>query len=225
MNWSRHKLKEWHSKFLELFAESNFGKEFTLVDARKAFLRESSDLNGISHSSLSQLFRLQLKFSYKKLGINNLIEERPENKSNLLSWIKLIFYLVKERFHVVFLDEFIINIETTKAYCWARKGQPGRLLEKPSDFKMSFIVSHSPARVEGLVGTTTTFNQDKYADFLRTLIVKLKSDSEIEDKMIVLMTDNCRFHRTTKSRKYLKKKDLYDSSFLHTPQRLTRVRS
>ena len=102
----------------------------------------------------------------------------------------------------------MINRDTTKTYGWARKGQPGRLLEKPSDFKMSSIVSHSPARVEGLVGTTTTFNQNKYADFLKTLIAKLKSDPEIEDKRIVLVADNCRFHRTNQIKKIFEKERL-----------------
>ena len=164
-NLTRRKLDRMHYKFLEEFAENNFKRGFTLVDARMALLHEFQDLNDISTSALSQLLRSHLKFSYKKLGLNNPIKERAENKTNLLFWIKLISNLVNEQFHVVFLDEFLVNRETTSTYGWARKGQPGRLLMKSSGFKASFIVAFSPSRVEGLKGTTSTFNQIKFATF------------------------------------------------------------
>ena len=207
-NLLRRKLYGWHSKFLKEFAENNFEKGFTLVNARRALLNEFSDINDISLSSLSYLFRKQLKFSYKKLGLSNPTKARSENKSNLLFWIKLIASLVNDGFHVVFLDEFMVNRETTKTYGWARRGQPGRLLEKPWDFKMSFIVAHSPASVEGLVGTTTTFNKIKYADFLKSLIAKLKNDPEIEDEKIVVVADNWRFHRADKIKRLFVKERL-----------------
>ena len=208
LNLSRQKLYRWHYRFLEEFADNNFGKGFTLKDAKSALLSEFPDLNDVSISTLSQLFRKHLKFSYKKLGVNNPIKERPENKSSLLFWIKLVSYFIKEKFHVVFLDEFMINRETIKTYGWARKGQPGRIIERPSNFKMSFIVAHTPEWVEGLVGTKSTFDQNKYAYFLRTLIAKLKSDSAIEDNKIVIVADNCRFHRTNQIRRIFEKENL-----------------
>ena len=81
-------------------------------------------------------------------------------------------------------------------------------MRKTLRFQDEFIVSHSLARVEGLVGTTTTFNQEKYADFLRTLIVNVKSDPEIEDKRIVVVADNWRFHRTSQIKKIFEKERL-----------------
>ena len=89
INLLRRKLYGWYSKFLKEFAENNFEKGFTLVNARRALLNEFSDINDISLSSLIYLFRKQLKFIYKKLGLNNLIKARSENKSNFyfeLNW-------------------------------------------------------------------------------------------------------------------------------------------
>ena len=83
-NLARRKIDRMHYKFLEEFTENNFKRGFTLVDARMALIHEFQDLNGISTSALSQLFRSHLKFSYKKLGLNNPIKERAENKTNLL---------------------------------------------------------------------------------------------------------------------------------------------
>ena len=99
-------------------------------------------------------------------------------------------------FYVVYLDEFLINRNTKKEYDWALKGQPGRMLSKPTEFRMIFIVAHSSIRVEGIVGTKTTFNQEKYFIFLKSLIHKLKSDPEVRNKKIIVIADNCVFHRT-----------------------------
>ena len=116
--------------------------------------------------------------------------------------------MVNEQFHVVFLDEFLVNRETTSAYGWARKGQPGRLLMKSLGFKASFIVAFSLSRVEGLKGTTTTLNQIKFATFLRSLIAKLKNNSIINDRKIVIVADNYRFHRSKNIKKIFEKERL-----------------
>ena len=44
-------------------------------------------------------------------------------------------------------------------------------------------------KIEGIVETNTTFNQIKYAHFLKILILKLKDDPEIESKRLVIVAD------------------------------------
>ena len=99
-------------------------------------------------------------------------------------------------FYVVHLDEFLINRNTKKEYVWALKGQPWRMLSKPTEFRMNFIVAHSSIKVEGIIGTKTTFNQKKYFIFLKSLIHKLKNDPEVRNKKIIVIADNCILHRT-----------------------------
>ena len=207
-NLMRRKLNVQHTISLQKFTEDNLDPGFTLAEARNHLLYNFPDLTGVSLFSINQLLKKQLKFSYKKLGLNNPIKSRPENKANLLSWIKLINALVEENFHVVYLDEFLVNRNTLKSYGWVRKGQPGRKTMRPTDFKMSFIVAHSQTKIEGIVGTNTTFNQIKYAHFLKMLILKLKDDPEIESKRLVIVADNWRFHRTRKIKRFFKKERL-----------------
>ena len=72
---------------------------------------------------------------------------------------------------------------------------PGKLLRLPIGFKMSFVVTHGTSRVEGIMGTKTTFNQNKYIKFLKTLLLKIKQSREYDQQQIVVITDNWSFHR------------------------------
>ena len=196
INLRRRKLNKRHLKLLRKFTEENLEHGFTLEHARTYLLDKSSELKDVSISTLDQILNKQLGLSFKKLGNNHPTKANPENRNNLKTWILAISELVKMEFYVVYLDEFLINRNTKKEYGWALKGQPGRMLSKPTEFRMSFIVAHSSIRVEGIVGTKTTFNQEKYFIFLKSLIHKLKSDPEVRNKKIIVIADNCIFHRT-----------------------------
>ena len=102
----------------------------------------------------------------------------------------MINALVEVNFHLIFLNEFLVNRNTLKSYDWVKKGQPGRKTMRLTDFKMSLIVAHSPTKIEGIVDTNTTINQTKYAHFLKMLVLKLKDDPEIESRRLVIAADN-----------------------------------
>ena len=59
--------------------------------------------------------------------MNNLNKLLPENKGNPISCIRTIIALIKERFYVVFLDEFLVNRNTMKTNGWTRKGELGAI--------------------------------------------------------------------------------------------------
>ena len=99
-------------------------------------------------------------------------------------------------FYIMYLDEFLINRNTKKEYGCALKFQLEIMLSKPKEFRMSFIVSHRSIRFEGIVRTKATFNQEKYFIFLKSWILKLKSDPKVRNKNIILIIDNSIFHRT-----------------------------
>ena len=73
---------------------------------------------------------------------------------------------------------------------------------------MSFIVAHSYEDVEGIMGTKTTFNQEKYLKFIKQLVVRTKSKYKIDSDRIVIVADNCKFHRTQKVEDYFKDQKL-----------------
>ena len=99
----------------------------------------------------------------------------------------------------------MVNRNTLKKYGWTQKRKPGRLYQKPPDFKMSFVVAHSQERVEGSMGTSSTFNQSKYIKFLKKLVVEIRQRPSVDQRKIVIIADNCRFYRTKRAQLFFKR--------------------
>ena len=93
-------------------------------------------------------------------------------KKTLISCFKTIIGLLRWCFHVIFVDEFLINRNTRTSYRWQQKGKPNRLFIRQIEFKMSFVVVNSSRRMEGIIGITKIFNQAKYVKFLKKSIAK-----------------------------------------------------
>ena len=109
---------------------------------------------------------------------------------------------------MVFVDEFLINKNTVRTYGWTRKGMPGRVRQKPIDFKMSFVVAHSHEKIEGIMGTSGIFNQIKYTYFLERLMHDIKQRQNVDQRKIIVVADNWRFHRTNKVLSFFKKEKI-----------------
>ena len=86
--------------------------------------------------------------------------------------------------------------------------KPGRLLIRAVEFKMSFVVAHSQAWVEVIMGTKSSFNQQKYSIFLKELIAKLKTDDNLDWEKLILIADNWAFHRTNAIKELLSQEKL-----------------
>ena len=83
-----------------------------------------------------------------------------------------------------------------------------RMISRPTEFRASFIVAHSAERVEGIMGTLSTFNQTKYLVFLKQLLMKLENSRLQSMDKIVIVADNCRFHRTVAVKQFFMKKEV-----------------
>ena len=149
--------------------------------------------------------RDKLKLSYKKLGNTNPSKLIPDNRANLVSWLKAIVGLKEWWFYLIFIDEFLVNRNTINNYGWTQRGMPERLFRWPTGFKMSFVVARSISRVEGIMGIKTTFNQDKYTKFLNRLTIKVKRSQDDNTNKIVVVDDNWRFHKTEKVKNFFEK--------------------
>ena len=205
VNIKRNKITRRHVKSLQKFTEEHSETGFTLESARHHLLQNFPDINDISLSTWSLLMRDKLKLSYKKLGNTNPSKLIPDNRANLVSWLKAIIGLKERGFYLIFIDEFLVNRNTINNYGWTQRGMPGRLFRRPTGFKMSFVVAHSISRVEGIMGTKTTFNQDKYTKFLNRLTIKVKRSQDDNTNKIVVVADNWRFHKTEKVKKFFEK--------------------
>ena len=208
INMRRSKLTKRHIQQIRMFVEQNLGNGFTLADVKQNLLQHYPALDNISLPTLSMILKKKLKLSYKKLGVTNPAKILPEHRSNLVYWCKAIIGLLERGFYLIFTDEFLVNRNTINTYGWTPTGMPGRLLKRPTNFRMSFVVAHSQEQIEGIMGTKTTFNQEKYLKFLKRLVLKTKNMQSINHSKIVIVADNCRFHRTTKVRKYFEREKL-----------------
>ena len=74
---------------------------------------------------------------------------------------------------------------------------------------MSFVITHSQTRIEGIMGTKTTFNQHKYNFFLKEVINRLKREVQYQSlERVVIVADNWVFHRTKLIKSYITKEKL-----------------
>ena len=208
INMRRPKLTKEHIQHIKMLAEQNLGSGFTLADVKQNLLHNYPTLINISLPTLSMTLNKRLKLIYKRLGVTNPAKILPEHKSNLTYWWKAIIGLLERKFYLIFTDEFLVNRDTINSYGWARAGRPGRLLKRPTNFRMSFVVAHNQEQIEGIMGTKTTFDQNKYLKFLKSLVLKVKNKQNIHQSKIVIVADNCRIHKTRKVREYFKREKI-----------------
>ena len=192
----RRKLEVHHVEWLAEFVKDYQLSGFTRSDTRACLLRSFPDLDSISLSSVGNALHRILRLSFKKLGGTNIKKVRPESQHNLIESLKLLISLLKDQYYLIFIDAFTVNRQTQWTYGWTQKGKPGRMLFRTPDFKMSFIVAHSQVRIEGIIVTSTTFNQAKYKHFLSELISNLKQNEQLGWSRVFIVADNWVFHRT-----------------------------
>ena len=197
INNKRQKFDSRHSQWLEAFVRNRGLNGFTCSDVRVKLLREFPELDRISLTSLNTILSQDLGLSYKKLGGTNIKKVRPESIANLTQCAKLMISLLHQQYYLVFVDEFTKNRRAQSTYGWTERGKLGRMLISAPDFKMSFIVSHSQVRAEGIMGTKSTFNQRKYKRFLNELISRLKVREGLDWNKLIIVADNCVLHRTS----------------------------
>ena len=208
VNLNRAKFTQAHSRILANFVESKRVTGFTSSEARNHIIQSVPELESISESTIKRHLHTDLKLCFKKLGTINPKKAGNESKFSLTMWLKVVLGLLSTDTHLLYVDEFLINRNTINTYGWTQKGRPGRLLVKPSNFRMSFVVAHSQLGVEGIMGTKSTFNQMKYVRFLKNLFDKLKRDANYHPSKVAIIWDNCRFHRTAKVKNFINKNKL-----------------
>ena len=202
LNNARRKIEVLHVEWLAEFVKAHQLNGFTRTDARACLLRSFPDLGSISLSSVGNVLHRSLGLSFKKLGGTNIKKVRPESLSNLVKWLELLISLLNDQYYLIFIDEFTVNRQTQLTYGWTQKGKPGRMLIRAIDFKMSFIIAHSQVKVEGIIGTKSTFNQAKYKHFLSELVLNLKLNERLDWSKVFIVADNWVFHRTDLIRQF-----------------------
>ena len=164
-----------HIQYIKMSAEKNLRSIFTLVYVKQNLLQNYPTLINIRLRILSMTLNKRLKLSFKKLGVTNPEKILPKHKYNLTYWWKAIIGLFERKFYLIFTDEFWANRDTINSYGWELSNRHGGLVKRPTNFKMSFEVAHSQDKIEGIIKTKTTFDQNKYLKFLKSLCRKLET--------------------------------------------------
>ena len=135
----RYKLNQSHHESLSRFVKLKEIRGFTRHETRSHLLNEFPSLNNIDVSSVGRALRQTLGLSFKKLGGTSIKKQSSWSKENIQRWTKLVINLLLKQHYLVFVDEFKINRSTQRTYEWTKRGKPGRLLIRSSDFNMSFV--------------------------------------------------------------------------------------
>ena len=88
------------------------------------------------------------------------------------------------------------------------RSKPRRINSKSTEFKASFVIAHSQRRIEGVMGTNSSFNQVKFLIFLKDLLLKLENEKVEGLEKVILVADNWRFHKTEMIKQFLEKKKI-----------------
>ena len=115
-------------------------------------------MKDVSLSTLSLKLKKELNLSYKKVGRMKITRADKCDKNNKISCTKLILGLIEDDYHVVFLDEFLINRKLSVLMIGPERGKLGRINSKPTEFKASFVIAHSQRTIEKVMGTNSSFN-------------------------------------------------------------------
>ena len=147
----RYKLTKRQIQQIRMFVEQNLGNGFTLADVKQNLLHYLV-MDNISLPTLSMILKKKLKLSYKKLGLTNPVKYFLSTDLIMSVDVRLLYGLLERRFYLIFTDEFFVNRNSINTYEWTPTDMKGRLLKRPTNFRMSFVVAHRKEQIEGIMG-------------------------------------------------------------------------
>ena len=177
------KVKKSHLKWLASKTSQLIGNHYTLNSLKSELLQTFPEIWYISLPSMNRIMNKKLQMSHKKLGYSKLTERYQETKEKIKRCLSILNWFKQNNNHLVYVDEFSVNRNTTSNYGWWRKRISGWKFMELQAFRMSFIVGLSKTRWEGLVGFKGTINSERFILFLNGVIKRNEqSDGKIIEK-------------------------------------------
>ena len=160
----------------------------------KEFLDNKFPDNPLSATAVHYLMKKILGYSYKKA---HKIPRKMMSKDRLRDFIEAAYlqvYLEKEGYRLVYLDEFHLSMKSRAIYNWSLKGTPAWWAIDPDPWTMSFIVSFSYKRVEGILASNISIKSFSYKNFVSAIWKRqIETDEDKSDKVCIVF-DNASFH-------------------------------
>ena len=129
-----------------------------------------------------------LRLSYKRSGVLNKSTRSDPKINEILDAIALQVELERQRFKIIFIDEFRFSSESYTEYGWAKRGNCDHHFVSYSRFNMSFMIGFSVDRIEDVVATNGTFNLKKFRKF----VIDTSKDNTSNS---VIIMDNAKIHK------------------------------
>ena len=151
-----------------------------------------------------KLWIRNIQMSHKKLGYSKPTAGYQESKEKIKKCLSVLNWFKKNTYHLVYVDEFSVNRNTTNKYRWWRKGILDWKFMEPQAFRMSFIVGLSKTRWEGLVGFKGTINSERFILFLKGVIKRNEQSDGSNNRRIWVIWENWNIHKSEIVQKFIK---------------------
>ena len=135
-----------------------------------------------------------LKYSYKKADLVANHRYQEQNVTKFFKASLLLKRLVSLGKHVIFVDEFKINLRNTKFMKWSKVGTKGCLKSFKDNFSMAFIAAFSSSRLLLIQGFNKTVNSGYFLNFINKLCRILSNEFLDAESQHCVIFDNVSIH-------------------------------
>ena len=135
-----------------------------------------------------------LKYSYKKADLLANHRYEAPNVTKFFKASLLLMKLVSSGKHVIFVDEFKINLRNTKFMKLSKVGQKGWLKSFKDNFSMAFIIAFSSYRLLLIQGFEDNINSNHFSKFIDKLCLIVSNESSDDQNEHCVIFDNASIH-------------------------------
>ena len=147
--------------------------------------------------------KVRLNYSYKRFGAK--FSEIPDGPAQNLrhGFAVLVGCVARRGALMVFIDEFIVNSRTAKAYTWAKRGTSPSVHIGKRQESIKCCLAVSQHLVHSIQTQSKNFGAKDFLSFLDNNLSNWTRFSNSLGLPLVLIMDNAPYHRAKTVRKYM----------------------
>ena len=172
------------------FCKENMHRFYTASDVKHKL--ESLSMFDWSPSlpTIRRWMNQDLRLSFKKVNIRFKKSWTPEDTIIKLKFLWIFCWLVKENYHLVYMDQFHIQDSTIKTYNWSIRGKQNYWFGNKKGNKLNWVVAISEYGPYNINIQNDSMNADAFSLFIEETIEKMRRKSEDLNPKICLVFDN-----------------------------------
>ena len=119
----KKKLSQQHLDFLKEFLSGISSVPLKVSSIKNRLEKNFEEMQNVSESTIRRDLKARLNMNYKRMSLVNPKNLTNENVWRMIQSATLFKILSNYDIELIFMDEFSINLRTSKAYGWAEKGK------------------------------------------------------------------------------------------------------